>query len=222
MVADSNVGFNKTNAVVQASLSYDVDLTDLTSPRSQLVVSHQNNAASAVPCIHYPYEDFNTPELESFYEKDYPIDRCYWSYLRVYTLAGTELLGATVQTVPAEWTMLRLTVPPQVDILDENIDGIRGFGTFKVVPGGESLASSFRFRLPASVISQSDTGQMVYRLKIQKQPGTQGVPITIRVHLPNGATIQTVPPGAVVQDQNILFQSALVTDLELEFFFLVP
>jgi hypothetical protein len=63
---------------------------------------------------------------------------------------------------------------------------------------------------------------MVYHLKIQKQPGTLGVPITIRLHLPNGATIQAIPPGATVQDQNILLQTTLVTDLELEFSFLVP
>ena len=63
---------------------------------------------------------------------------------------------------------------------------------------------------------------MAYRLKIQKQPGTQAVAITVRVHLPNGATIQTVPPGAAVQGQNILVQSTLATDLVLEFVFLVP
>ena len=223
MVVDSNVGFNKTNAVVQTSLSYDVDLTDLAAPRSQLVVSHLNNAASEIPCTSAFYLDLSAPEFEAFRQKDYPIDRCYWDYLRVYTLSGTELLGATVQTVPEEWTMLRQIVPPQVDILDDEIKGVRGFGTYKVVPGGESLATNFRFALPVSVLeSQSGSGQMAYHLKIQKQPGTQGVAITVRVHLPNGATIQTVPPGAVVQDQNILLESALVTDLILEFIFTVP
>ncbi len=32
MVADSNIGFNKTNAVVQTSLAYDVDLSDPSAP----------------------------------------------------------------------------------------------------------------------------------------------------------------------------------------------
>lgn len=222
MVVDSNVGFNKTNAVVQTNFSYDVDLTDLAAPQSQLVVSHKNNAASVIPCTSAFYLDLAAPEFEIYREGDYPINRCYWDYLRVYTLPDTELLGATVQTVPAEWMILGQTVPPQVDILDEKIEGIRGFGTLKVVPGGESLATSFRFGLPASVIIQSDTGQMAYRLKIQKQPGTQGVALTVRLHLPDGTTIQTVPPGAVVQDQNILIETALVTDLEFEFIFLVP
>lgn len=223
MVVDSNVGFNKTNVLVQTNLSYDVDLTDVTNPRSQLVVSHQNNSASVVPCDHYPYLDLRALGLPEFVENNYPINRCYWNYLRVYTLSDAELLGAAVQTVPAEWTMLMRTVPPQVDVLDEELEGLRGFGTYMVVPGGQSLASNFRFGLPVSVLeSQPAEGQLAYRLKIQKQPGTQAVAITVRVHLPNGATIQTVPPGAAVQGQNILVQSTLATDLVLEFVFLVP
>jgi len=213
MVVDSNIGFNKTNAVVYTNLSYDVDLSEPSAPTSSLVVSHQNTAAEISSCNH-------TEKVEVPGEEDYPITDCYWDYLRVYTPANTELLGASVQTVPAEWMILGQTVPPQVDILDEEIEGIRSFGTLKVVPGGESLSTSFRFALPASVISLSDTGQLTYHLKIQKQPGTLGVPITIRIHLPNGATIQAIPSKAVIQDQNILLQTTLTTDLELEFIFL--
>jgi hypothetical protein len=222
MVVDFNVGFNKTNAVVESSLSYDVDLTDLSAPTSQLVVNHQNNADSAVPCISYAY--LRSANLEAnLVQKDYPIDRCYWDYLRIYTLSGTDLLGATVQTVPADWTLLKHAVPPQVDILDEEIEGVRGFGTLKVVPGGQSLATTFRFALPPGILEiQPDSGQMAYRLRVQKQPGTLGVPITIRVHLPNGATIQSVPSGAIIQGQNVLIQAALTTDIEIEIVFLVP
>jgi len=42
MVVDTNVGFNKTNAVVQSSLTYDVDLTKPTSPIGSLTVVHKN------------------------------------------------------------------------------------------------------------------------------------------------------------------------------------
>lgn len=221
MVVDSNVGFNKTNALVTTTLAYDVDLTDLTKPRASLVVSHQNNASNQVPCISHPY--ISALDLKEFEEKDYPINRCYWDYLRVYTLAETELLGASVQTVPAEWMIRKRTVPPQVDVLDDNLDGLRGFGTLKVVPGGESLATSFRFALPVSVLEfQAEGRQVAYRLRIQKQPGMLGVALTVRLHLPNGATIQTVLPGALVDGQNILLQSALSTDLEFEFVFTSP
>lgn len=223
MVVDSNVGFNKTNAVVNASLSYDVDLTRLESPRSQLAVLHQNNASAEAPCRPYPYFDL-TGLPAALIQKDYPIDRCYWDYLRIYTLADAELLGASAQTVPADWTIMGRSVPPQVDVLkEEKLDGLRGFGTFKVVPGGQSLASSFRFALPASVLTRgADARQWAYRLKVQKEPGTIETAIVVRVHFPNGATVQSVPPGAVVEGQNVLLQSALATDLHLEFVFLLP
>lgn len=223
MAVDANIGFNKTNAVVHASLSYDVDLTDLEAPRSQLVVAHQNDASARVPCLHYPYLSTIALPVELI-QNDYPIDRCYWNYLRVYVLADTDMLGATVQTVPAEWTFRKRTVPPQVDVLEEEkLDGLRGFGTFKVVPGGQSLASGFRFALPADVLTRgADSRLVTYRLKVQKAAGTVGVAITVRVHLPNGASIQTVPLGAVVEEQNVLIRSALVTDLQFEYVFLLP
>lgn len=215
MVVDSNVGFNKTNAVVESRISYDIDLDDLSSPTGSLVVSHKNTAVPMTECHHW--NKVANPD-----EEKYPITDCYWDYLRLYTLSGTELLGASVQTVPAEWMILEQSVPPQVDILDEKIEGVRGFGTLKVVPGGESISTGFRLGLPASVIRRDNNGNLVYSLKIQKQPGTVGVPITIRLHLPNGATVLALPPGAVVENLNILFQTALVTDLQLEFVFQIP
>jgi hypothetical protein len=214
MAVDSNVGYNKTNAAVNSSLSYDVDLVNPSSPTGSLVVTHQN-VASLSTCHHWD-------KVAIPWEVKYPITDCYWDYLRVYTLSDTELLSANVQTVPGEWMILGQAVPPQVDILDEKLDGIRGFGTLKVVPGKESISTSFRFGLPAGVLQRDEDGHLVYRLKVQKQPGTLGVPITIRLHLSNGATVVEAPPGAVIQDQNILLQTALVTDLELAFIFEIP
>ncbi len=186
MVVDSNVGFNKTNAVIESSLSYDVDLTKPGSPIGTLVVFHKNNAVGIDACQHWD-------KVRAPGEEDYPIQDCYWDYLRFYTLPDTDLLGASVQTIPGEWMILGRTVPPQVDILEEEIEGVRGFGTMKVVPAGESLSTSFRFALPPGVLeAQPDPGEMAYRLKIQKQPGTLGVPITVRVHLPNGERVSDI------------------------------
>jgi hypothetical protein len=215
MVVDTNVGFNKTNAVVNTSLFYDVDLTNLKAPTSQLVVNHQNNATKDIPCVQFVKKS----EDDSLY----PINRCYWDYLRVYIPSGGNLLGATVQTVPGDWMLLKRTVPPQVDVLKEDIEGVRGFGTLKVVPGGDSLASSFQFSLPASILeAQTASGEMLYRLKIQKQPGTLGVPVTIRVHLPNGAAVRGSPAGSIVQGQSVQLETSLTTDIAFELVFTVP
>jgi len=77
--------------------------------------------------------------------------------------------------------------------------------------------------LPSDILRfESGSNQTAYHLKVQKQPGTAAVPITIRVHLPKGALIESIPAGAVIQDNNILFQSNLRTDIEFEVVFTIP
>ena len=207
MTVDTNVGYNKTNAVIQKSMIYDVDLTDLSKPTGSLTVIHTNNAAANVPCIQWGLND---------QEMAYAIDRCYWNYLRIYTLQGATLLDATPHTVPAAWMILDQAVPAQVDTLDEEIDGVQGYGTLLVVPGGQTLETAFRFRLPARILSNGpDPNHMTYRLKVQKQPGTLAIPLTVRIHLPTGAAIISAPAGALVQSDNLLINTNLSQDVEL-------
>jgi len=216
MVLDSNIGFNKTNALVQTSLTYDVDLTDMDAPESNLTVAHQNNADSKVPCLQW-----GGVTLDG--QKNYPVDRCYWDYLRIFTVSGTNLLDANPQAIPADWMIRRQSVPARVDLLDDKLEGVQGFGTLKVVPGGQTIRTNFRFALPVSIVrSKPDSDEKIYRLRIQKQPGTLAVPITIRVHFPNRVLIQKVPNGALVQGQNVFIETNLRVDREFEIIFSAP
>ncbi len=214
MAVDSNVGFDKTNAVVESSLSYDVDLTEPLSPIASLTVFHKNNAPLIGVCKHW-----NKVRAEG--EDDYPITDCYWNYMRVYKKEGTKLLEANPQFVPDNWMILKQKNPGQVDILEEEIDGVQAFGTLQVIPGGESLSVGFKFALPADIL-RVESGYTIYHLKVQKQPGTLGVPITIRVHLPRNAVIESTAPGAIVQDQNVFYQANLSKDVEFELIFSLP
>lgn len=210
MVVDANIGFNKTNAVVETSLAYDVDLTDLSAPLGTLTVTHQNNASAGVPCLQW-----GAPRAEG--EEEYPIDACYWNYMRVYVPSGAGFLEATRQMVPDDWMVLNHGVTGEVDALDEELDGLQAFGSLMVVPGGQSDTKSFRFRLPEGVLNASPDGnQITYSLKIKKQPGTLAVPITIRIHFPNGAAVETPLPGAVLQGNHLLIEQGLRTDLDLQ------
>ncbi|MBI4762516.1 MAG: DUF4012 domain-containing protein [Chloroflexota bacterium] len=215
MTTDTNIGFNKTNALVDVRLSYEVDLADLSAPTSVLTLTHRNRADSAVPCMHWDYKPGEGVDW-------YPMQRCYWSYLRVYKQAGGELLEASPHEIPAEWILTERTVPPRVDVLDEPMDGIQGYGVLLVVPGGQSLETGFEFSLPASVVSQDASGNFTYRLKVQKQAGTLAHPLTIRVHLPRGSTLTKTNLPANLQGSTLLVETNLRTDVYLEVTFHVP
>jgi hypothetical protein len=222
MVVDSNVGFNKTNAVVSSSLSYEANLEDTQAPFAKFSASHTNNAKADVPCLPFGYlkeEDIKPEE----WQEDYPIDRCFWDYLRFYTVTGAEVLSANPQTIPAENIASQLPVAPQVDVLEEDYPGVDGFGILKLVPGGETVESNFRYSLPAAILrSGSESGSWVYHLRVQKQPGTLAVPIVIRVVLPKGAEILIKPEGATSQENVIVLETNLLYDLELDFVFRIP
>jgi len=116
--------------------------------------------------------------------------------------------------------ILKQENPGQVDVLQEEIKGVQAFGTLQVLLGGESMSTSFQFALPADIIKiKPDTDQMIYHLRVQKQPGTSGVPITIRVHFPKNALVETTLSGAVIEDNNFLYHGNLRTDLEFEIIF---
>ena len=210
-VIDSNIGFNKTNAVVDTVLAYDVNLTDMSVPSSELLVSHTNHAAADVPCVQW------TVDFQVNGDYNYPVDRCYWDYIRIYLPQATRLLSATPQAIPDAWMILNRHVPPSVDVLDEVLTGLQGFGTMVVVPGGQTQNTGMRFALPAGRVLSQDANQVfTYRLTIRKQPGTLAVPLTIRIHLPGNAKLETTSPDWTVEGSNIMLQTDLKVDLQLE------
>jgi len=219
MVVDTNVGYSKTNAVVEGKVDYDVNLTDLGAPSANLTVFRTNDATGDPPCI----MGRRPPGANDRY---YPINRCYWNYLRVYVPEGTQLLDSSPPpSVPGALMVLNRSVPdPRVDTLDdEEIEEIQTFGTLMVVPAGQSASAGFHFALPAAVLSvEPGSHRIIYKLKIQKQPGVIAHRMTIRVHLPAGATVEQAPQGCSVQGENLIYNTDLKTDLYFEIIFRVP
>ncbi len=217
MVADANIGFNKTSALVETSLEYEVDLRSLVAPSATLSITHLNNAPEMFTCTQW-----GKSSIENL--KYYPINDCYWTYTRIYKPQSTSLIDSIAQFIPANWMLNYLSVPPQVDILDdEEIEGVQAFGTLKVIPGGHSQTTMMRFGLPVSVIQQQpESGLLAYRLRVQKQPGTGAVPLVIRIHLPPGAALYHVPDAAVIEGDTIMYPANLLTDLQFDVFFYAP
>lgn len=216
MLVDSNIGFNKTSANITAQIEYRVNFTDLSAPESSLSISHTNSSNRLIPCIQW-----GGLEIES--QRYYPIDRCYWDYLRVYTPAGTRLLFADPQNIPADWMIRRRPVNARTDVLDEEIEGAQAFGLLKVIPGGQTIITNFRFSLPASVISSDrSTDEMIYSLKIQKQPGTVAIPVSITLEFPQGTTFTAMPLDAVVNENIVTLQTDLREDRLFQVIFRSP
>lgn len=214
-VVDANIGFNKTSALVDLRIIYDVDLTDLTRPVGRLSVIHTNRSRSDVQCLQWGGQ-------RATGEEDYPVNACYWNYMRIYKPAATQLLDATPQRVPANWMVLDHGVARGVDVLDEDLSGLQGFGTLMVVPGGGSVTNEFEFSLPGAILeAASDTDEIVYHLKVDKQPGTIAIPLTVRIHIPNGSFLDPLPAGAIVEGNHLLFETNLSVDVVLKVSFQV-
>jgi hypothetical protein len=151
------------------------------------------------------------------------MDRCYWNYLRIYKQVDSELLDAASHAVPGEWMLLGKDVPAQVDELEEEIPGVKGFGTLLVVPGGQSTDTRFTFGLSPTVLSWDlSSKQIAYRLKIQKQPGTKAIPINLKIILPIGSTPISEIPNSVSIDNYLFIKTDLRTDLDLKVVFSLP
>jgi len=216
MMTDTNVGFNKTTALMNVSLTYDVDLTDSSIPKSTLVINHKNNSSGDVLCAHGDSE-------QVIDEPTYPTNHCYWNYLRVYKQVDAKLVDSSTHGIPGEWMILGKGIPPRVDVLDEEISGVQGYGTMLVVPGAQSLNTTFEFALPPSVMTRENNSNLFkYRLKVQKQPGTIANPLVIRIHLPDHSQVETINQAAVVQGNNLLIETNLRTDVYVELVFSIP
>jgi hypothetical protein len=194
MAVDTNMGYNKSNAVMEMSYNYNVNLTAPTSPSGFLLVQQTNHSIVDVPCEPYstarykllPTKPGDTPELI------YNMDECHWGYLRVYTPEGSSLLRSNPQEIPAESTMLGEVIPPRTDVLGtEDIRGAQVYGTMVLTSTRKSTTSDFEYSLPADVVTKnSEDNSWTYHLKVQKQPGMIAPLLTLTLQLPNGAKIE--------------------------------
>ena len=194
MTVDTNMGYNKSNAVFETSFDYKVNLTNPASPTGFLMVRQTNHSRVDIPCEPFSTERFllsPTPPGE-IPEPYYNIDECHWGYLRVYTRQGTTLLSSNPQEIPAESTMLGEVIPARTDDLgSEDIPGAQVFGMLVITPTRQSGTTEFEYGLPSDVVTKdNENNSWTYRLKVQKQPGMLAQPFTLTLQLPSGAKIE--------------------------------
>lgn len=85
------------------------------------------------------------------------------------------------------------------------------------------METGFQFALPPATLAWEEvSGQITYRLRVQKQPGTKAIPISIKVMLPDGAALLSMPTESVSLGTHLWMDTHLQTDVELEVVFTPP
>lgn len=207
-LVESNLGFNKANALVKRSVEYQVDLSNPEQPAARLSISFTHNGEAKVTCVHQSIYDVTTYAEFS--------QRCYWNYWRVYLPGGSALTRAQVKAVPGDQLLGGRPWPGMVEAYPGE-EGTQVFAGMLVLPVGERETIRLEYDLPPRVVSRRENGELHYRLHIQKQPGTSATPFQVQVRLPPGyapsADFQTWQPG---EDSTWIWSAELDRDQEIE------
>jgi hypothetical protein len=184
MVVDTNMGFNKANAIVQESLDYRVLVSVDQTAMATLTVHH----------AHLGSTEEGDCDIWAPYVPDYDelINRCYWNYLRVYVPDGSELAAATAHPISGDLLVTGQKQAGVAEVLPEE-NGKTVFGSFFVLPKGEEIETRFAYQVPQTVLERTNGGWR-YRLLVQKQAGTGAIPLRVELTLPPGSQVEKIVP----------------------------
>ena len=97
--------------------------------------------------------------------------------------------------------------------------GRTSFANYLLIPPGKATLTYAWLVPDAAVLTD---GGWEYRLVVQKQPGARAEPLTVRIDLPTGASVIEASEGAVVDGDRVLYETTLVSDLELRVLYELP
>jgi hypothetical protein len=199
-IIDANVGYTKSNLYVEKSALYEITLNPDGTATGHLTLTYQHTRpTNGDPCIHYNLAAYaQVPDYLTL------ADACYWNYLRLYTPPATQLISATVHTIPGEAHRFGQTWQGAAQPIAESPYWTT-FANYFLLPMGETLTSAFHYQLPV-VVQTAASDPATYELTIVKQAGSHSYPLRAVVHLPAGAELLTAEPTPVtVSGQTITF-----------------
>jgi hypothetical protein len=211
MVVDANVGYNKASARVRQSITYEVDLSQ-TPPRATATLVYTHTSTVDYPCV-----------AEARYDPVYEqmMNRCYWDYLRLFVPQGSELQDATRISVPGQALWSGEPESGEITVRPAAEGPWLTFGVLNLLPPATRQTRRFTWTLPQDVVEWED-GQRGYTLRVQKQPGTRGHPLTVRIQLPMGAErIDAAPEPALVESGRIVYRTSLDRDRQFSIRYLL-
>ena len=155
-LVETNMGYNKVNAVLQRGLTYAVDWPDgPTQPGVATVAITYTHPISIPNYVCDPSPDYG----ENY---DFLIKRCYFGYIRLYTPRGSQLIGVD-------------GVAPDSVVARRGEKNTEVFAGYFILPVGQSHTITFRYKLPVQLTPQN------YSLLVQRQSGSGPLPLKIAV-----------------------------------------
>lgn len=186
---DSNIGFNKVDAVVERQLHYSIDLSNADRVVGKISMQYEHTLSLPVECKHIAtYGD------EIAYSK--MMERCYWDYWRLYLPPGSSFISAQVVDIPGNWLLNGKDWLGELDTISDlvNLNMLAGL---MVLPAGSSQQIVLEYALPNSILVWQN-GLVYYHLDLEKQLGLNALEVNIEIRLPQDATFRDFPEGTQV------------------------
>jgi hypothetical protein len=181
MIVDANLGFNKVNPIISESTNYQVRLLPDGTGHAvvELKYVHQGTGTN-VSCTQAVIYDENIT-----YDK--MVQQCYYDYMRLIVPRGSKLIEALAIPTPGKYLLSGLDADGKAVTLQDGLNDWTVFGQFFVVDYGKQLLTRLEYDLPVVI---KDAGrQKRYMLLLQKQPGTEGMQVIVKITLPVGARL---------------------------------
>ncbi|MGD1993094.1 MAG: DUF4012 domain-containing protein [Anaerolineae bacterium] len=212
MVVDANVGYNKASARVRESITYEVDLGQ-TPPQATATLVYTHTSTVDYPCV---------PEARYDPVYEQMMNRCYWDYVRLFVPQGSQLVDATQVFVPGQALWSGEPESGEITVRSAEEGPWLTFGVLNLLPPATSQTRRLTWTLPLDVVQwEADEGR--YSLRVQKQPGTRGHPLVVRIRLPEGAEwLDVTPEPAQTRGGEIVYSTSLDRDREFSIRFRRP
>lgn len=184
LLVDASVNSTKLNMVLDQTVDVRVRLDAAGTVTHQVTSRYQNNLPA--------WAAGRDPELV----RRLMLGGVYGGYLRLFTPAGSTLESVTID---------------EREVGPEEVGWAHGktvFGRFFALPSGATTAVSFSYSTPELVRLDEDTFE--YRFYLQKQSGTDAIPLRLHVVLPEDAEVAS----ATLDGAPLAGLDAITTNLE--------
>jgi hypothetical protein len=203
MVADANLGFNKANALVERSLTYQISLGEGGDAQAHAKLVYQHRAEKRSDAC------WQQPRYDRIYEQN--MQRCYWNYLRLVVPTGAQLTSGPRIVVEGRYLPRDQATTGEMDIEPMGADKV-SWGQLFLLPPQESLELDYFYSLPPGTVHRTQD-RWTYNLYLQKQPGTLAPTAEVAVTLPEGSQlVQSLPEPNTQNGPTITYMVSMATD----------